>query len=65
MQMLSKKPCPHCKSSETSRSHRHGGVERYFLKVIGVLPYRCRDCDARFYAFSRFGTGASDTHKAA
>ncbi len=65
MHALNKRACPHCKSLETSRSHRHGGVERCLLRVIGVLPYRCLDCDARFYAFSRFGAGSSVTDKAA
>jgi hypothetical protein len=65
MHAFNKRPCRHCRSLETSRSHRHGGVERYLLRVIGVLPYRCLDCDARVYAFPRFGTGASVTDKAA
>jgi len=50
---------------ETSRSHRLGGVERYLLGAIGILPYRWLDCDARFYAFSRFGAGTSVTDKVA
>jgi hypothetical protein len=64
MHALNKRACPHCRSLETSRSRRHGGIERYLLRVIGILPYRCLDCDARFYAFSRFGAGASVTGKA-
>ncbi len=64
MHAVNKKPCPHCRSMETSRSHRHGSVERYLLGVIGILPYRCLDCDARFYVFSRFGAGTSVTDKA-
>jgi hypothetical protein len=65
MLTINKKSCPYCRSIETARSHRHGGVERYLLRVVGVLPYRCLNCDARFYAFSRFGAGASVTDKAA
>jgi hypothetical protein len=65
MHTLNKKACPHCRSLETSRSHRHGSVERYLLRAIGVLPYRCLDCDARFYVFSRFGADTSVTGKAA
>jgi len=65
MRTLDKRPCPHCRSTETSRSRRHGSVERFLLRVIGVLPYRCLDCDARFYALSWFGTGTSVTDKAA
>jgi hypothetical protein len=65
MHALNKRTCPHCRSLETSRSHRHGSVERFLLRVIGVLPYRCLDCDARFYAFPRLGAGTSVTDKAA
>jgi len=65
MHALNKRVCPHCRSLATSRSHRHGSVERYLLRVIGVLPYRCLDCDARFYVFPRLGAGTSVTDKAA
>jgi hypothetical protein len=65
MRTLNKRPCPHCRTTETSGSHRHGVVERYLLSIIGVLPYRCLDCDARFYAFPRLGAGTSVTDKAA
>jgi hypothetical protein len=65
MHASNKRACPHCRSLETSRSHRQGSVEPYFLRVIGVLPYRCLSCDARFYAYSRFGAGASVTDKTA
>jgi hypothetical protein len=65
MHALNKRACPHCRSLETSRSQRHGGVERYLLSIIGVLPYRCLDCDARFYAFPRLGASTSAADKAA
>jgi DNA-directed RNA polymerase subunit RPC12/RpoP len=41
--------CPYCGSSEVFRSHRRGTVERYLLRAIAVRPYRCVNCDARFY----------------
>lgn len=65
MHESNKRSCPHCRSLETSRSRRHGSAERYLLSLIGVLPYRCLNCDARFYAFSWFGAGTSVTDKAA
>jgi len=65
MQALNKRVCPHCRSLETSRSHRHGSVERFLLRVIGVLPYRCLVCDARFHAFAWLGAGTSVTDRAA
>jgi hypothetical protein len=61
----SKRLCPNCSSVETSRSHRHGAVERYVLRAIGVHPYRCLNCDVRFYAFSRFDEGPLRNNKAA
>jgi transcriptional regulator NrdR family protein len=57
--------CPNCKSPETSRSHRRGAIERYLLKTIGVRPFRCLNCDARFYAFSRFEAQPARNDKAA
>ena len=45
----SKQFCPHCGGSEVFRSHRRGTVERYLLRAIGVRPFRCVNCDARFY----------------
>lgn len=48
-----KRSCPHCRSQETSRSHRRGLIEKYLLPSIRVRPYRCARCDARFYALSQ------------
>jgi hypothetical protein len=45
---------PQCRSIETSRSRRRGTVERYLLRVIGLRPFRCLNCDVRFYSFARF-----------
>ncbi len=60
-----KRNCPHCRSVETSRSHRRGTVERYLLRVIGVRPFRCLNCDVRFYDFCEFGKSSMrDTNTA-
>lgn len=63
--MSTKRNCPHCRSMDTSRSHRRGTVERYVLAIIGVRPFRCLNCDARFYAFARFDEETSLNNKAA
>jgi hypothetical protein len=63
--MVEKRQCPNCGSVENSRSHRNGPIEKYFLGPIGVRPYRCLNCDVRFYAFSRFNENASVNNKAA
>ena len=61
----SKRMCPKCRIVETSRSHRHGAVERFLLRAIGVHPFRCLNCDARFFAFSRFNEERLQINKAA
>jgi DNA-directed RNA polymerase subunit RPC12/RpoP len=63
--MAEKRRCPNCGSIENSRSHRTGLLEKYILGVLGVRPYRCMNCDVRFYAFSRFDEESSQTNKAA
>jgi hypothetical protein len=45
--------CPHCESVAIRRSTRRGVVERVFLRLALVWPYRCDDCDSRFWGFQR------------
>ena len=59
-----KRNCPHCRSIETFRSHRRGAVERYLLRVVGVRPFRCLNCDVRFYDFCQFREEALRNTKA-
>jgi C4-type Zn-finger protein len=41
--------CPVCKSSAARRSRRqHFGD--YVFSVLGVYPWRCKECESRFYA---------------
>jgi len=56
----SKRVCPHCGSSEVYRSHRHGTVEKYLLRAVGVRPFRCVNCDARFLRLKRSDDPARD-----
>ena len=42
--------CAKCGRSRAHRSHRAGLKDR-FWRLFEYLPYRCRDCGARFYAF--------------
>ena len=49
MRADSKRICPYRGSSEVFRSHRRGAVERCRLRAIQVRPFRCVNCDARFY----------------
>ena len=49
MKVDTKRHCPHCGSAEVFRSHRRGAMERYLLPAVGMRPFRCVNCDARFY----------------
>jgi hypothetical protein len=40
--------CPRCRSAATQRSHRRGALEA-LLTFVPVRPFRCMDCDRRFY----------------
>jgi len=42
--------CPTCKSRECRRSRRCGVADR-LLSLLGVRPWRCRDCHSRFRAW--------------
>jgi hypothetical protein len=48
--------CPHCKSKYIHRSKRRGIFELSVLTLVPIRPFRCEDCDRRFYSF------ASDTN---
>jgi hypothetical protein len=43
--------CPRCECKSIRRSHRVGFVERYLLPMSLIRPYRCLDCDKRFYLY--------------
>ena len=49
MKLHPQQVCPYCGSAEVFRSHRRGAVEKFLLRPIGVRPFRCVNCDARFY----------------
>ena len=41
--------CPSCGSESVRRSYRVGLVEKLFYRLIGLRPYRCTTCEARFF----------------
>ncbi len=43
--------CPSCHCQTVRRSHRVGLLERIVLTAFSVRPYRCVDCDRRFYRY--------------
>jgi len=44
--------CPHCKSKYIHRSKRRGIFELSVLMLLPLRPFRCEDCDRRFYALA-------------
>lgn len=45
--------CPVCESKSVRRSRRKGFVERVWFRLAFVWPYRCKDCNSRFWGFQR------------
>lgn len=41
--------CPACGADDVFSSHRQGALERGLLTWMGILPFRCGQCRARFY----------------
>ncbi len=42
--------CPRCRSNRCRRSKRRS-FRDYFIGLSGVRPWRCRDCELRFFAW--------------
>jgi hypothetical protein len=42
--------CPHCGEQTAHRSHRSGIKDR-LMRLFEMIPYRCRKCSKRFYAY--------------
>jgi hypothetical protein len=41
--------CPNCTAIKLRRSRRKGILEKTLLKVLAVRPYRCDQCDERYF----------------
>lgn len=44
--------CPNCGWTDVRRSMLHGFVD-YLVRIVGLVPYRCRSCGERFYRSQR------------
>jgi hypothetical protein len=42
--------CPKCSEPTAHRSHRRG-FKDYVLGYFSQIPYRCKSCGSRFYAY--------------
>jgi len=40
--------CPACGWMDVRRSMTHGILEN-LIRIVGVVPYRCRSCGQRFF----------------
>jgi hypothetical protein len=47
LKLLTDESCPYCRSTNIARSHRRYSLEKP-LSILGLWPYRCSDCKARF-----------------
>ncbi len=41
--------CPHCGSSKIHLSRRAGILEKTLFRALAVRPYRCEECDERYF----------------
>jgi hypothetical protein len=41
--------CPKCRKNSAHRSHR--SAKDWLVSWLSLKPYRCRDCQHRFYAY--------------
>lgn len=43
--------CPQCRSSFISKSRKRGLKDFFLHALLSTRPYRCMDCDHRFFRF--------------
>jgi hypothetical protein len=44
--------CPHCHSRQVRNSRTKGMLESVLLALVFLRPFRCEDCDLRFFHWS-------------
>jgi DNA-directed RNA polymerase subunit RPC12/RpoP len=50
--------CPGCGWADVRHSMPHGVLD-HLVRIIGLLPYRCRSCGRRFYRFQQDTSAAT------
>lgn len=45
--------CPECNSCDIKRIAREGAVEKFLYPLLNMWPYRCDDCDLKFFDYRR------------
>ncbi len=56
--LFSKGICPQCSSSNVRLSRRKTDLEKALSSALWVRPFRCRDCQSRFWNWDRYKTNA-------
>jgi hypothetical protein len=51
LKRLMNRACPRFECKSIRRSHRVGFMERFPMRMSFIQPYRCLDCDKRFYLY--------------
>ncbi len=52
--------CPRCGNDDIQRSARKGPLERLWGGLTGLRPYRCQDCNHRFWRLRAGGDRHQD-----
>ena len=55
--------CPNCQGPSCFRSRRRGALEFFFHYVLFTSPYRCEDCDTRYFR-TRISSDAKSSREA-
>jgi hypothetical protein len=54
MQLVEKHSvCPNCKSGSAYRSRRRGRLEFFLHYFLFTSPYRCKECEQRYFRTRR------------
>lgn len=61
---MSKRQCPRCgRHDYVHRSRTRNSFERFLRTFFRIRPYRCADCNLRFFAFGWRSTVRSSTDR--
>lgn len=58
IQLGEKNICPQCYGNSVRKSRRRGAMERILCALFLISPFRCEDCDHRYFRFR----SANSTH---
>ncbi len=50
--LLPARYCPLCNGGDVHRSKRRGAIEKAVLPLFLLHPFRCKNCDSRYFDLS-------------